>query len=234
MIAPASEPRRRGYWVPRAAVFTGAAVLTAAFAHELFGILAFGQITPLQFVFLILSTIAFGWIALGSLSAALGFLPLFAGEDAGHYRAAPAPNAAPEPHRLLFPVYHEEPARIAGTIEAIARELAAWAPTRPSMSSSFPTRAGTRTARGGSCLPRPERPPGSVLPVYYRRRRENTARKAGNISDWVARFGGDYEHFVILDGDSVMSGGDAGPPRARHGGRAEGRPDPDRAAPRRR
>ena len=75
-----SEPTRRGYWVPRAAIFTGAAVLTAAFAHELFGILAFVVITPVQFLFLILSTMAFGWIAIGSLSAALGFLPLFAGE----------------------------------------------------------------------------------------------------------------------------------------------------------
>ena len=28
-----------------------------------------------------------------------------------------------------------------------------------------------------------------VLPVYYRRRRENTARKSGNIADWVERFG---------------------------------------------
>ena len=43
-------------------------------------------------------------------------------------------------------------------------------------------------------------------PVYYRRRRENRGRKAGNIKDWVRRFGGGYEHFIILDGDSVMSG----------------------------
>jgi membrane glycosyltransferase len=45
-----------------------------------------------------------------------------------------------------------------------------------------------------------------VVPVFYRRRRENRGRKSGNIKDWVRRFGGAYEHFVILDGDSVMSG----------------------------
>ncbi|MBN9282572.1 MAG: glucans biosynthesis glucosyltransferase MdoH, partial [Hyphomicrobium denitrificans] len=73
-IARIAEPRRRGYWVPRTAIFAGAAALTAAFAHELFSILAFVMITPVQFLFLILSTIAFGWIAIGSLSAALGFL----------------------------------------------------------------------------------------------------------------------------------------------------------------
>ena len=45
-----------------------------------------------------------------------------------------------------------------------------------------------------------------VIDLYYRRRAENTARKSGNIHDWVERFGGAYESFVILDGDSIMSG----------------------------
>ena len=46
----------------------------------------------------------------------------------------------------------------------------------------------------------------SIVPVYYRRRRDNRGRKSGNIKDWVRRFGGAYDHFVVLDGDSVMSG----------------------------
>ncbi|MEI9902382.1 MAG: hypothetical protein WDN31_22470, partial [Hyphomicrobium sp.] len=34
--ARGAKPRRRpGYWIPRAAVFTGAALLTGAFAYEL-------------------------------------------------------------------------------------------------------------------------------------------------------------------------------------------------------
>ncbi len=44
------------------------------------------------------------------------------------------------------------------------------------------------------------------IEVHYRRRKDNTGRKAGNIKDWVERFGGAYEFFVILDGDSIMSG----------------------------
>ena len=35
---------------------------------------------------------------------------------------------------------------------------------------------------------------------------ETTARKAGNIAEWIGRFGAAYEHFIILDGDSIMSG----------------------------
>ena len=47
---------------------------------------------------------------------------------------------------------------------------------------------------------------GGGISIYYRRRIDNTGRKAGNIKEWVERFGGAYENFVILDGDSIMSG----------------------------
>ena len=42
--------------------------------------------------------------------------------------------------------------------------------------------------------------------IYYRHRRENTARKSGNIEDWVKRFGAGYDHMIILDADSLMTG----------------------------
>lgn len=201
------EPRRRGYWVPRAAIFAGAAVLTAAFASELFSILAFGQMTPLQFVFLVLSTIAFGWIALGTLSAALGFLPLFAGEDAGTIK--PRTKARPLVSRtaLLFPVYHEEPARIAGTIAAMARDVTSRAP--PGAFDVFvlsDTRGAADGAKEDVAYAALARSLDGEMQVYYRRRRDNTHRKAGNIADWIERFGAAYDHFVILDADSIMSG----------------------------
>jgi membrane glycosyltransferase len=208
--APATrvaEAKRRGYWVPRAAIFAGAAVLTAAFGYELFSILAFEVMTPLQFLFLILSTIAFGWIATGSLSAALGFLPLFAGERAD--TIAPPPVSMPLNSRtaILLPVYHEDPARIAGTIEAIAAELAALG--RHEQFDFFvlsDTRGDPNGAREVAVYRVLEAKLRSSSAVFYRRRIDNTARKAGNIADWVSRFGAAYEHFIILDGDSVMSG----------------------------
>ena len=201
------EKRRRGYWVPRAAIFVGAAVLTAAFAYELFEILAFAVMTPLQFLFLVLSTISFGWIAVGSLSAALGFLPLFAGEKPESI-AQPDPNAPPTTRTaLLFPVYHEDPARIAGTIEAMIGELKALG--RADYFDVFvlsDTRGEVNGDREAQVFAALSVHLASDCAVYYRRRRHNTAKKAGNIADWVRRFGASYDHFVILDGDSVMSG----------------------------
>ena len=57
--APVRSPRlthRRAYWVPRAAVFAGALLLTGAFAYELYAVLSFVRMTPIQLVFLVLST----------------------------------------------------------------------------------------------------------------------------------------------------------------------------------
>ena len=204
----AGEPCvRKGYWVPRAALFAGTAVLTCAFGYELYHVLGLLQLTPIQFLFLVLSTIAFGWIALGSLSSALGFLPLFAGETPDTIALPPPEGALKARTALLLPVFHETPSRIAGTVQAIALELQSMG--RASAFEVF-ILSDTRNESEGkaeeaaySALARSLQ---TVLPVYYRRRRENRARKSGNIKDWVRRFGGAYEHFIVLDGDSVMSG----------------------------
>ena len=42
--------------------------------------------------------------------------------------------------------------------------------------------------------------------LFYRRRADNSGRKAGNIADWVRAFGGAYENMVVLDADSTMAG----------------------------
>ncbi|RZL30151.1 MAG: glucans biosynthesis glucosyltransferase MdoH, partial [Rubrivivax sp.] len=45
-----------------------------------------------------------------------------------------------------------------------------------------------------------------IARIFYRRRAVNTDRKAGNIAEWVRRFGGAYDHMIVLDADSLMSG----------------------------
>jgi membrane glycosyltransferase len=41
--------------------------------------------------------------------------------------------------------------------------------------------------------------------LTYRRRARNTGRKPGNIADWLARWGDDYDYMLVLDADSRMS-----------------------------
>lgn len=200
-------PRQRGAWIPRAALFFGAALMTLAFAHELYGVLSFVQVTPIQLLFLVLSTLSFGWIAVGTLSAAMGFLPLFAGEKADNIDIPAADGPLTQRTALLFPVYHEDPARIAGTIAAIAEELEAMGKAQAfDVHVLSDTRGAEAGAAEEAAYAELKRALAGQVQLYYRRRAENTGRKAGNIKDWVERFGAAYEFFVILDGDSIMSG----------------------------
>lgn len=191
----------------RVALFGGAALATFAFGYELQRVLSIVGMTPLQIVFLILSTMAFGWIAVGSLSAALGFISLYNGDRPDNIELPDAQGVLDVRTALLFPVYHEDPARIAGTIEAMVDDLA-----RYGRAGNFDVfvLSDTRGDDAGAAEQQiyrelAERLAGTTS-VYYRQRRENKARKAGNIKDWVERFGAAYPHFIILDGDSVMSG----------------------------
>jgi membrane glycosyltransferase len=43
--------------------------------------------------------------------------------------------------------------------------------------------------------------------LRYRRRRENTGYKAGNLEEFATRCRGQYAHMIVLDADSMMSGG---------------------------
>ena len=47
---------------------------------------------------------------------------------------------------------------------------------------------------------------GADAHIYYRHRPKNDAKKAGNIAEWLQRFGGHYEHMIVLDADSLMTG----------------------------
>ena len=206
-IERAREPRRRGYWVPRAAIFTGAAVLTAAFAHELFSILAFVVITPVQFLFLILSTIAFGWIAVGSLSAALGFLPLFAGEHPDTIEP-PLPSCrSSRERRCCFRSITRSRRGSREPSKLWLRELQTLGKNK---NFDVFVLSDTRGEAQGAvrqtfivpCAKISPRSCRSIIAAAAKIRRVNPATSPIGSNASVR----DYQSFVILDGDSVMSG----------------------------
>ena len=211
----------RGYQqVPvlvRSALLLATGLATFAFAYELFGVLSFVHVTLLQGLLLdpIDDCVWVGcvWIVVGS-----------AGVFARCWRATTSRMChhrqtmmfRPD-HRtaLLFPVYHEDVARISGTISALAEELGALG-----IADHFDvfvlsdTRGLAPVAHEAKCYRMLRHSLLGTLTVFYRNRVNNTARKAGNIREWVESFGGAYESFIIFDGDSVMSG--AAVQRLRH------------------
>ena len=69
--------------------------------------------------------------------------------------------------------------------------------TPPSRTSGSPRRQASSRCASAT---------GGQARIFYRQRPNNIARKAGNIADWVERFGGAYPQFLILDADSLMTG----------------------------
>jgi membrane glycosyltransferase len=193
--------------ISRAALLALSAAATGAFAYLLYGVLSVVQITVLQAVFLALCTMCFAWVALGSASALIGFgAALFARRAQARVAILPV---QPPGHRtaLLFPVYQEDTARIAAAIEAIANELGRLgAADRFDVFVLSDSRSSEIKARELRALRLLRRRQQSRVNFYYRARKDNVGKKAGNIADWVSRFGGAYESFIILDADSIMSG----------------------------
>ena len=42
--------------------------------------------------------------------------------------------------------------------------------------------------------------------IFYRKRRQAINKKAGNVADFLRRWGKNYRYMVVLDADSIMTG----------------------------
>lgn len=176
------------------------------FTYELYGVLAVNSITTAQIVLLVLSVITFAWIAFGTASAICGFIGLVTGKSPAGIGIANRPNRLYSQTALLFPVYNESPRAIAETVQTVAADLHACGLARNfdffilSDSSDAEQRLeeGRVFAQLRNAVENRTR-------LYYRWRKDNHGKKAGNIAEWVTSHGDDYNHFVIFDADSIMT-----------------------------
>jgi membrane glycosyltransferase len=199
---PVSSPRVMG--LRRLLVIGGAIVLTGFGAREMYRVLAVNGPTPLAIIMLALFVALFAWIALSFVSALAGFVSVVCG---GGRRLA-VPGAVPASRTaLLMPTYNESPTRVMAGLQAIHDSLAALNVGHlfDIFILSDTTDPEVWIAEEMAFLALRERT-GAAERIFYRHRAKNTARKAGNIAEWVTRFGGAYPQFLILDADSVMRG----------------------------
>jgi len=204
-VRPASSPGHMA--ARRALVLGGAVAVTAVAAYQMYLVLGVGGLTLLEGVILALFVVLFAWIALALVSSLCGFISLVAG---GGRRLDPEGSPLPTltgRTALLMPCYNEQPARVAAALQVIHGDLARLAalPAFDLFILSDTTDPDVWIAEEAAFLALRDRT-GDDGRIFYRRRAENTERKAGNIADWVRRFGGGYAHFLILDADSVMMG----------------------------
>lgn len=207
-----AEPKRetapvapiRGVTLRRFLVIGGAVAMTVLGGRQMYLVLNGAGQSFLGWAVLVLFVVLFAWIALAFTSALGGLIDILTKRRSRADEALPDLTARTA---LLMPCYNENPARIAAGLQAIYESVAATG--RLDQFDFFilsdTTDPDVWLAEEASFLALRERTGGHGR-IFYRRRPKNTERKAGNIADWVRRFGGAYPFMLILDADSVMEG----------------------------
>lgn len=201
--------RRVATMAARLGIFGATALLTAFGTSEMYAVTSTGGVTPLQWLFLGAFSLTFAWIGFSACQAVAGFLRLNA-LDIFRRKSATPDHARPPNHAMgrtavLLPVYNEAPAGIAAGVRAMAEGLANRSPgTFDFFLLSDTTDPEAWIAEEAVYAALIDAAP-PACPVYYRHRRDNHERKAGNIVDWVTRWGGAYDAMIVLDADSLIA-----------------------------
>src|SRR5215216_474341 len=205
---PQPAPRFAPMWARRGFVLTGTAILTAAGCYEMYRVLQVGGVTVLESIILALFVLLFAWIAFSFMSALAGFFVLLTRkkDELGIDPGAPLPVIHSRT-AMLLPTYNEDPhrvlARLRATYESV--EETGQGARFDWFVLSDTTDPATWIAEE-KCFLKLRQDVGAPAAIFYRHRPENTARKSGNIEEWVRRFGSNYECMLILDADSLMTG----------------------------
>jgi membrane glycosyltransferase len=195
--------RTAGCWFARALVFGGGLGLTVYGAHEMYKVVEVGGVTVLKWALLFFFVANFSWIAIAFTSAAAGFLWLLLFAP----KPLPLPGSLEKRTAVVMPIYNETPARVFGAVAAMVEEVEATGRGKAFdwFFLSDTTDPEIFIAEEQAFLAIREKFRRGCN-IFYRHRPKNINRKSGNIEDFVTRWGGHYDHLVVLDADSLMTG----------------------------
>ncbi len=166
--------------------------------YQMLQVVRFASMTFLQGTMIFFFTISLGWIAFAAGSVLAG-----ASKRRDPTPAAQAPAGALT--ALVMPIYNEDPTRTTAGLHAMAEALQRIDAHRGFeiviLSDSTDADAWIRETLSIARLRAALQP---IMPVWYRRRWLNIARKSGNLEDFVTRWGGRYDHMIVLDADSLI------------------------------
>jgi membrane glycosyltransferase len=188
----------------RVFVFGFTALLTAGGTYGMYEVISPVNVTWLQLVFAALFALTFTWISFACASAIVGFFVLLRRPREAYPVLADARLGRTA---LLVPVYNENPEKVFAALERMGRSLV-WrgAQRHFDIFVLSDTRKEDVARQEELRFQDLRQALNGEIGVYYRRRADNRHRKAGNIADFVTRWGGAYDHMIILDADSEMTG----------------------------
>jgi membrane glycosyltransferase len=164
--------------------------------YQMLQVVRFASMTVLQGLMIFFFAVSLGWIAFAAGSVLAG---------ASKRRGPRVGLGCTTLTALVMPIYNEDPLRTTAGLQAMAEALAASDAHRGFeiviLSDSTDADAWIRETLRVDVLRTALK---SIMPVWYRRRWQNIARKSGNLEDFVTRWGGRYDHMIVLDADSLI------------------------------
>ncbi len=207
VVLRANGLRSQALW--RRSLFFGLTLLTAlAGGLLMLDVLRANGLSGLNIAGLVMFTALFTWITGAFWTAVAGFIIRLIGRDPAILAAAHTSHRSVRGRTaIVTPIFNEDTARVFAGVEAIWRSLMQ---QRDQESFDFFILSDTRHAETACAEETAWRAQvarlGAQGRLFYRRRSENTGRKAGNIAEFVRNWGGAYDYMIVLDADSIMSG----------------------------
>ncbi len=192
----------------RLMVFAPALLATFVLAFVMKGWFAADGFMALEILLLVLIAFNFFWITFSVSTVLLGLWRMWRHRHpGGEVQYEISGSQAALKVALLIPVHNEDAAAVGANARTMLEELYALGGRHhygmfilsDTSDDAIASQERLSVEALSSTLP-----PG--ISLHYRRRAENTGRKAGNIADWVRRWGGDFDAMLVLDADSLMTG----------------------------
>jgi membrane glycosyltransferase len=156
-------------------------------------------LTPFAVVSTFLLFLSTTWLAWGAMLGLIGLPPM---PRAGRFSDAPIVGTT----AVLVPVCNEDPTVTFARVAAMFRSVREATDATVHFAILSDTRTPAIAQAEELWFTRLLRETGGEGQIFYRRRTQNTGRKAGNIEDFFRRSGAAYDYSLILDADSLMEG----------------------------
>ena len=204
-----ARDRLRWTAIWRRVLFFGLTFLTSLSASALMAdILRTNGFTPWEKASLIVFFVLVTWITGAFWTAVAGFIVQLIGRDSAVIHSSDG-EGKPLKGRtaVIMPIYNEDTTRVFAGLDVVWSSLVA----RPEQAAfDLFVLSDTRKPEIGAAeevaWARLVERHDAKGRIFYRRRKENLQRKAGNIADFVRSWGGAYDYAIVLDADSIMSG----------------------------
>lgn len=189
--------------------FSSIFVLTSVATWFMADLLWRNGVTGIEVAGLVLFVILFAHIAAGFCTAVVGFYVINRGGDSSRIvnTVAPGEDAPLASTAIVMPVFNEDVSRVFEGLRVVYRSLQE---TRKLEHFDFFVLSDSNqpnqwiqeeVAWLELC-----KQVGGFGRIFYRKRRISINKKAGNVADFLRRWGRRYRYMIVLDADSIMTG----------------------------